>query len=227
MPLPALACLMVVAPTHATEPIPDRPMATAGGYLVATRSLELEVGGRWQQGLEVPTRIKYGAAKIFEPRVGFDLSGVDQGQPDLVVEGKFGLLQQEGIGLSLLAASAFPVAENERWYGTVRALMTLPMKSLSLRANVGVDLFGDGQGVAFGGVPLLTALEIPFGQAMAGYVEAGTVAGAGWDEALFDGGLYWRLTEIMVLDAAVGWDLAADSPFVHTGLTANLGRVGS
>lgn len=218
--------LVAVTAAHANEPAPDRPMETAGGYLMSARSLELEVGGRWQQGFEVPARIKYGGGKIFEPRVAFDLSGVDQGQPDLVVEGKFGLSQKEGVGLALLAASAFPVAEGERWHGTVRALMTLPLKSLSLRANIGLDLVGDGQGIAFGGVPLLAALEIPFGSSMGGYLEAGTVANTGWNQALFDGGLFWRLTDILVLDTAVGWDLGAGSPFVHLGMTANLGRVG-
>ena len=226
MPIAALACLLAAATSHAAAPVPDRPLQTAGGYIVASRSLELEVGGRWQQGFSVPARIKYGGGKIFEPRVAFDLSGVDGGHPDLQVEGKFGLLQQEGVGLALLAVSAFPIAEGERWHGTVRGLMTLPINSLSLRANLGIDMVGDGDGIAFGGVPILAALEIPMGRSFTSYLEAGTVIDAGWDQALFDGGLFWRLTDIMMLDTAVGWDLAADSPFVHLGLTANLGRIG-
>jgi hypothetical protein len=226
MALLALTSLAVCSLAQATEPIPDRPMASGSGYLVATRSLELELGGRWQDGLTVPARVKFGAAKIFEPRVGFDLSGVDGGHPDLTVEAKFGLIQEEGIGLALLAGSAFPVADTERWHGTLRVLMTLPFERFALRANVGGNLLYDGEGIAFGGVPVLAAVELPFTSSVGAFFEGGTIAGAGWDQALLDGGLQWRLTEIVALDTAVGWDIGADSPVVHLGLTANLGRVG-
>ena len=222
----ALAALLVSTQALATEPIPDRPMATSSGYLVATRSLELELGGRWQQGFTVPARIKFGAARIFEPRIGFDLSGVDGGHPNLELGGKFGIIQEEGIGLSVLAVSAFPVAETERWHGTVRGVMTLPFDRFALRANLGLDLVGDGEGVAFAGVPLLGALELPFTSSIGAFFEVGGVAGTGWDRMLLDGGLAWHITEIVILDTAAGWDLAADSPFVHLGMTANLGRVG-
>jgi hypothetical protein len=201
-------------------------MASSTGYLMATRSLELEVGGHWQQGFTVPTRIKLGAARIFEPRVAFDLSGVDGGHPDLWAEGKIGLIQEEGIGLALLAASAFPLAEGERWRGTLRALLTLPFERFSLRANLGGDLHYDGEAIAFGGVPILAALELPFSGSIGSFLEAGTIAGAGWNQALLDGGLTWRITEIVVLDCAVGWDIAEGSPFVQAGMSANLGRIG-
>ena len=226
MAILTLACLLASAQALATEPVPDRPMSTATGYLVAARSLELELGGRWQQGFTVPARIKFGAGKVFEPSVGFDLSGVDGGHPNLMVGGKVGLIQEEGIGLALLASSAFPIAEGERWHGTLRALMTLPFDRFAVRANVGGDLYYDGEGIAFGGVPLSAALELPFTSSVGAFLEAGTIAGAGWDQALLDGGLCWRLTEIMVLDTAVGWDIGAGSPFVHLGMTTNLGRVG-
>ena len=226
MAISTLACLLISTPALATEPIPDRPLTSSSGYLVATRSLELEVGGRWQQGFTVPARVKFGAAKVFEPRIGFDLSGVDNGHPALTVEGKVGLIQEEGIGLALLLGSAFPMAEGERWHGTLRGLMTLPFDRFAIRANVGGDLYYDGEGIAFGGVPLSAALELPFTASVGAFLEGGTIAGAGWDQALLDGGLAWRLTEIMVLDTAVGWDIGAGSPFVHLGMTANLGRVG-
>lgn len=222
----AFTALFISAQALATEPVPDRPMASGSGYLVAARSLELEVGGRWQQGFTVPARLKFGAGHIFEPRVGFDLSGVDGGHPNLMVEGKFGLIQEAGIGLALLAGSAFPVADGERWHGTLRGLMTLPFDHFSLRANLGVNLHYDGEAIAFGGVPLLAAVELPFTSNVGAFFEGGTIAGAGWDQALLDGGLVWRLTEIMAIDSAVGWDIAAGSPFVHLGMTANLGRVG-
>lgn len=226
MALTVLCALWLAAPALATEPEPDRPMASATGYLVAPRSLELEVGGLWQQGFTVPARVKLGAARIFEPRVAFDLSGVDGGHPDLWVEGKVGLIQEEGIGLALLVASAFPLADGERWQGTLRGLMTLPFDRFAIRANVGGDLHYDGERIAFGGVPILAAVQLPFGGSFGSFLEAGTIAGAGWDQALLDGGLTWRLTEIMVLDCAVGWDIAAGSPFVQAGMTANLGRLG-
>ncbi len=222
----ALTALLASAAAVATQPVPDRPMATNSGYLVAARSLEIEAGGHWQQGFTVPARVKLGAAKIFEPRLAFDLSGVDGGHPDLWVEGKFGLIQEEGIGLAILAASAFPIAEGERWKGTLRALMTLPFERFAVRANLGGDLHYDGEGIAFGGVPASAAFELPFTSSVGAFLEAGTILGAGWDQALLDGGLTWRLTEIMVLDVAVGWDIAAGSPFVGAGMTANLGRIG-
>jgi hypothetical protein len=222
----SFAHLLLCGSALATEPVPDRPMATHSGYLIAARSLELEAGGRWQDGFTVPARIKLGAARILEPRLAFDLSGVDGGHPDLWVEGKVGLIQEEGIGLALLAGSAFPIADGERWEGTLRALMTLPFDRFSLRANLGGDLYYDGEGVRFGGVPMLASAHLPFTASVGAFLEAGTIAGAGWDQALLDGGLTWRLTEIMVLDTAVGWDIAAGSPFVQAGMTANLGRIG-
>jgi hypothetical protein len=220
------ALLLLCAPAQATRPIPDAPMATASGYLVAPRSLELEVGGHWQQGYTVPTRVKLGVARAFEPRLAFDLSGVDAGSPDLVAEGKIGFLQEENIGLGLLAASAFPIAEHERWHGTLRGLLTLPFDALVLRTNIGVDLRYDGEHLAFGGVPALAAVEVPFTSSIGAYGEAGTILGAGWDQALLDGGLLWRITEIVVADVAVGWNIAEGSPFAHLGLCANLGRLG-
>jgi hypothetical protein len=227
MILGTLTCLLAAGVVQAAEPAPDRPLATAGGYLVASRTLELEVGGLWKQGFTVPARVKFGAGKYFEPRVAVDLSGIDQRRPGLALEGKIGIAQQEGIGLSAFVASAFPVADDERWYGTVRALMSLPIKSATLRANAGVDLGAkEGGGIAFGGVPVLVAMEVPFGRTIGSWLEAGTVVEAAWQHAIFDGGLTWRVTDILVGDAGVGWDLAADSPFVTVGLTANLGRVG-
>jgi hypothetical protein len=222
----AFTCMLLATQARAAEPVPDRPMASGSGYLVASRSLELEVGGRWQQGFTVPARLKFGAGRVFEPRVGFDLSGVDGGHPDLFVEGKLGLIQEEGVGLALLAGSAFPLAEGERWHGTLRGLMTLPFERFSVRANLGVDLHYDGERIAFGGVPILAAVELPFTSSVGAFFEGGTIAGAGWDQALLDGGLVWHLTDIMALDSAVGWDIGAGSPFVHLGMTANLGRIG-
>lgn len=223
----ALAFLLFAASSEAAEPRPDRPLATAGGWLVEARSLELEVGGRWQEGFTIPARAKFGAGRFFEPRVGFELSGVDQGRPGLMLEGKVGIAQQEGIGLAVLVGSAFPVADEERWSGTLRGLVSLPIKGATFRANAGVDLAGkDGGGIAFAGVPVLAAVEVPFGQSIGSWFEAGTVIEAGWSRALFDGGLNWRVTDILVADLGVGWDLAARGPFVAAGLTANLGRVG-
>ena len=230
MPVAVLALLLALPTAQATKPLPDRPLESASGYLVAVRSLELELGGRWQQAFTVPARLKLGAASVFEPRVGFDLAGLDQGRPDLVVEAKFGLLQKEGAGLALLAMSGFPIAEGEAWHGSLRGLLSLPLDHVELRFNAGVDLRGSADGgqaaVAFAGVPVSAALALPFASSFAAWFEAGTVAGAGWDQALLGSGLQWRLTEIMILDSGVGWDLGAGSPFVHLGLTANLGRIG-
>lgn len=225
MPIAILTCLLAAA--QAADPAPDRPLATAGGYLVASRSLELEVGGLWKRGFTVPARIKFGAGQYFEPRVAVDLSGLDQKRPGLMLEGKIGIAQQEGIGLAAFVASAFPVADDERWSGTLRGLMSLPIKEATLRANAGVDLGArEGGGIAFAGVPVLLAVEIPFGRAVGSWLEAGTVVEAAWQRVIFDGGLTLRVTDILVGDVGAGWDLAADSPFVTVGLTANLGRVG-
>ncbi len=222
----ALACLIGSTPILAAQPVPDRPMSTSSGYLVDARSLELELGGRWQQGFTVPARIKLGAARIFEPRVGFDLSGVDGGHPDLFVEGKVGLIQEEGIGLAVMAGSAFPVAEGEHWHGTLQGLMTVPFERFAIRANLGVNLHADGQSIAFGGVPVTAAFELPFTSSVGAFFEGGTIVNTGWDQALLDGGLLWQITDILALDTAVGWDLGLGSPFVHLGMTANLGRIG-
>ena len=154
--------------------------------------------------------------------------GIPTGRPGLLLEGKFGLIQKDKVGLAAMVGSAFPVADEERWSGALDGLVSVPIKDAELRARIGLALAGkeEGHGVAFAGVPLSAALALPFGGGVGAFLEAGTVLESGWDRALFDGGLTWRLTEILVLDGAFGWDLAADGPFAAAGFTASLGRIG-
>ncbi len=208
-------------------PVSDRPAFSPSAFLVRPRSLEVEIGSLWQDGASVPARFKYGVGRVFEPRIGLDLSGLDDGRPDLTLQGKFKLLLEGEHALAFLAESAFPVADDERWSGLLAFLYTAALPSLDLRATAGLDLSAPtANGVAYTGVPLTLLVGMPFTSSLSGFAEGGTVIDEGFRDWRAQGGLLWQLTGILVVDAAGGWDFGARVPFATVGLTANLGTLG-
>jgi hypothetical protein len=210
-------------------PVTDRPAFSPSAFLVQPRSLEVEIGSRWSYDLTVPTRLKYGVGRVFEPRIGFDLSGVDDGDPDLSVQGKFRLLLEGEHALAFLADSSFPVADDDRWSGFLALLYTAALPALDLRATAGLELgpppSGD-PGVAWTGVPLTLLVGTPFTASLSGFTEGGTVIDEGFRTWRVQGGLLWQITGILVVDVAAGWDFDARDPFATLGMTANLGTLG-
>ncbi|MBN1337523.1 MAG: hypothetical protein JXB39_16340 [Deltaproteobacteria bacterium] len=208
-------------------PSGDRPAFSPSAFLVRPRSLEVEIGGWWQEGFTVPARVKYGVGRSFEPSIGLDLSGVDEGDPNLSVQGKFRLLVEGEHALSALVRSGFPVADDDRWSGLLAILYTAGLPTLDLRATAGLDLGSSGNvGVAYTGVPLTLLVGTPFTSSLSGFVEGATVIDAGFRDWQAQGGLLWKVTGILVLDAAGGWDFGTRDPFATLGLTANLGTLG-
>jgi len=220
---------LAISSAALAAPVPDRPAFSPSAVLVPSRSIEVEIGGRWQEGITVPTRLKYGVGRVFEPRIGFDLSGVDDGDPDLSLQGKVRILLEGEHALAFLAGSTFPVADDDRWSGLLGLLYTATLPSLDLRATVGLD-FGtpaSGEpGAAFTGVPLTLLVGTPFAGSLSGFAEGATVVDDGFWGWRTQGGLLWQVTGILVLDAAAGWDFGARDPFATLGLTANLGTLG-
>ncbi len=220
---------------QAATPTPDRPSVSRSGFLVAPDTLELELGARWAEGRSVPATLKYAIGAVVEPRISANLAGVESGSPGLEAGLKVRLLDQGRTGVALYAGSAVPVTAEEPWSGEVHGLCTTDFgHGIGLQADAGIDLVGEpGGGVAFGGVPIAGALLIgPAARASLFAELAGEVGGPGCEgrtcafgQLVLDGGARFRLTEILVVDGAAGWDLAAQQPFATVGLAANFGSV--
>jgi hypothetical protein len=229
-PLPLLlACpaLLASLPVQAAgSPVPDRPFEAKSGYLVSSGSLELELGGLWADGgYHSPARLKYGLGKSFEPRLSADLSGAGNGSPDLAVEGKFRLHRASTWGLAGYVVSALPVAD-ESWDGTARILFSAKLDHLLLGLNSGLDFAGQSGGLVIAGVPMVVLLGTPLGHSWSGFGEGSLVVDGSFRDIVVDAGLRWTTTDILTLDAAAGWRLEMDVPYVTVGLSANLGKLG-
>ena len=211
----ALFPLLALGAALAASPTPDRPTLSDSAFLVPARHLELEVGGHWQQAFSMPAKMKLGIGDVFEPRICFDMAGIDQRQPHLFLAGKIGLLRQSEHGLAILLGSSLPVTEEERWLGSLRALFTSDLERIFFQLNAGLDMQAAGnQGLSFIGVPLMFAVGGPLGSNLRAYGEVGTTVWAGFSGWMLDTGLHWRVTDILVLDAAVGWDIDQRGPFL-------------
>lgn len=227
MLLSIVASLLVAGPAHATPPVPDRPNVTSAGFLIAPGTLEMEAGALWMEGFRAPTRLKYAVGEVFEPRFYLDMAGIDGGDPDMHVEGKFRIVRESDIGLAVMAVTALPSYEGDRWDGRVMALATGTMKALEISFNAGIALEGrSGDAVGLAGVPLALTLGGPITPGLALFGETATVVDGGFHDWIFDAGLRLRLTSILLADIGGGWSQEYASPFGQLGMTMNLGRLG-
>jgi len=210
----------------AATPNPDRPSVSRSGFLVAQNTLEMETGLAFQdRATTVPTTLKYNVAGVVEPRLSADFSGFDNGTPALEAGAKIRILDSTDIGLAAFAASAVPLG-SEPWVGTAQALVTLPFDGgLSLQFNGGVLLTPEGLGI-----PLVGAFGFPITGNFSGFVEVAAVLADGRcpgacasSSEVIDGGLAWGLTEILTVDAGLGYSLSDAQLFGAAGLTANFG----
>lgn len=228
--------LGTMAVALAASPTPDRPTVSRGGYLNAADTLELEAGPSWQGGSSaVPASLEYTVGGAIQPQLGADLAGFDQGVPSLEAGLKIRVLESEEIGLAAFVASALPTSDQDPWYGTLAGLITAPLPAeAALTINVGADFSGEPSGgIAFVGVPVSSAVSTRLWGPVDGFAEIAALLG---DDAcdgdcsighwIFDGGVAIGLTEILVVDGALGWDLYAGEPFLSVGLSANFGTLG-
>ncbi len=220
--------MLLAAAAWAATPNPDRSTVSRSGYLVAPDTLEMELGVRWADARSVPTTLKYSIAGVVEPRLSASLSGVEAGAPGLEGGAKVRLIDDGDYGLALWAGSAVPVSAGEPWYGQLHGLLTI-----GLDHGIGLQFNGGGDGVQFGGVPLVGVVSVAPTRKLSLFVElAGRGVGPGCDGAtcaygnvIVDGGMGFLLTEILMIDGGAGWDLLADQPYATVGLTANFGSV--
>jgi hypothetical protein len=229
-----LCVLMWGGVALAETPNPDRPSVSRTAHLVAPDTLELELGYLWANGNAVPALLKYSIAGVVEPRIGANLGGVGAGTPGLEGGLKVRLIEEGKWGLAAYGASAIPVSADEAWTGNLHGLFTTGLGgSLSLQLNAGLDLAGTGDGIGLAGFPIVAAVGLAPTRKLSLFVEsAGKVAIPGCDDlqcaygnVIFDGGVGFLLTEILVVDGGFGWDLLNDQPFAQVGITANVGSV--
>lgn len=224
-----MTILTAVALTaFAATPNPDRPSVSRSGYLIAPGTLELESGLAWTRNLRAaPHTLKVAFGDPVEARLSADLAAFDV-SPGLEAGLKVRVADTDDFGFCAFLGSAIPTMAGEPWAGTAQGLLTVPIDAWFVQGNLGVDLVaGDEPGsVRFGGVPAVVAVGRAFGP-FSTFVEAAGTLGGGCDACggVIDGGVGWLLTEILILDVGVGWDLDGAAPVVQAGLTANFGRV--
>lgn len=210
----------------ASAPVPDRPTQSASARLVASGSLEAELGANFTEyGTEVPLRIKGSTGKV-EPRATLDLGSMGYGAPGLDVGTKLSLVEDRSVALAGQVRSDVPL-DGEEWTGEVGGLFTVYNKQgLELRADVALALVGGG-GIQSAGVPVSGLLGWGVSSRWAGFVDVGvTFQGGGTATApVMMGGGRWRPTDILAGDLAVGWDAESGSPMAAVGMAANFGRI--
>lgn len=212
------------------SPTPDRPTVSRAGSLVAPNTLELEAGGLWAGDAGAPALLKYAAGDRLELRVGGDLAGVNTRSPGIEAGVKLGLVASDATGLAVWLGSKVPVDRVETWDSSAQLLWTQALDDRwTVQANTGIEVIGREQGgVRFGGVPVVALVSPQLTRHLSVFLEGAALVGGpsgALSRGIVDGGIGWTLTEIVVLDAAFGWDLDARQPFAQLGLTANLGRV--
>ena len=218
--------LLWMAAAQAAEPTPDRPSVSRSGFLAAPGSIEMEVGGYWSEyGDAVPALVKLNLDPV-EPRLGFNLAGVDQGSPGLSAEAKIRIGDSPHNGFAAFVGTAVPLSSEELWWGTTQMLFTGRLRSGgAVQANAGLLFHSPDTGIALDGVPLAFLYAHPVARHLDVYGELATVLDDGFDRWILDGGLRWGVTSALVGDAAIGWDLAVGAPFFQLGLTGNLGKL--
>lgn len=219
---------LLAAAALAATPTPDRPHVSRSGYLVAPSTLEMEAGASWSEaGHAAPALVKYAFEDYVEGRIGVDLASLD-GAPSLEAGTKIRIVNNEDVGLAAYLASAVPTSSRERWHGTAQGLLTIPFEPAYVQLNAGALLVGAPGGVRFGGMPLAALAGVGFGRTFTGFAEVAALAGGECQGAMCQGlvdvGVGWLLTDILRVDAGVGWDLDWGGPRVQAGLAANLGR---
>ena len=222
--LAAAAGLASPAVARAAEPRPDRPMLTATGDLVASRSFEVEAGGAWRaDAVRAPLRLKFGGG-IVEPRIGVDLSGMNYGQPGLDAGVKLGIVRDEAIALAGYVESLLPVGYEERWTSEAGFALTARLSSgTSARFNAGMALTGDEGFLTVSGIPLRGLIAFPMGRRVEPFAEAEAIIGPLNPAWSVNGGLLLWLTDSLAGDAAFGWNIETSAPLIQLGLTANAG----
>ena len=194
-----------VSPARAALPVPERPAVAASGFLVSSNSMELETGARWMEGFSAPTRISYGAGRSFEPRFHIDMAGIDGGDPDMLLEGKIGLLQQSDIGLALMPYTSLPAYDGDIWEGGALVLVSAHLKQADLTFNTGLELEGrGGDAIGLAGVPLVLSAGTPITSGLSIFGETATRIQGGLRDWIFDAGARLRVTSILLVDAGVG-----------------------
>lgn len=229
---------LILCAASFAAPLPDRPMVTRTGELASPYTFELELGASFADGptRAVPVALKYSIAGAVEPRVMANLAGVGAGAPGLEFGAKIRLFAPAdgSNALAMWLSSSVPVDSlNEQWRGQWHALFTTRLaKPLRLRINGGID-FVDDNGVTFGGTPLSFALECAPTQRFSVFGEVAGRAGApdcfgsacAYGDLRFALGGHLRVTEVLVLDGAVGYSALAENAVGSVGLTSSFGRV--
>ncbi len=210
----------------AADPVPDRPTRTSSAYLVAPRSVELELGTRWADVPSVPARFKYAIGQVLEPRLYMDLAGIDSGHPRLRLEGKVGLFRRQDSAFSLLFTSTTPADLDTPWSGQALALTTVSLRPVHLSFNAGLVFEGRGDdAIGLAGVPLSLALGSRMPGPFSWFGESAVVVDGGARDWLAELGLRMAATGIIDLDFGLGWSQSMDSIFVDLGFTANVGTL--
>jgi hypothetical protein len=221
-----LLVLLTAHPALGARPVPDRPFEALSGFLVSKGTLETELGFLLDEGTRFPMRLKYGIGSSFEPRISADVAGIDEGRPGLNLEGKFRIHRSGTTGIAGYLASSLPFG-GEAWTGTARVLVTGRLDRVLLGANTGLNL-SDGDGsMGIDGVPMTLLLGTRLASTVSAHAEVSVVVRGAIEDLLVDGGLRWMPTEIVAVDAVVGWRLPDHQPFVGCGMTVNLGAPGS
>jgi hypothetical protein len=224
--LSPLLSLWLLAPSAAAaEPTPDRPSISRSGFLAAANTLEMEVGGRWQDGARsVPSTFKVSFGSV-EPRLGFNLAGLDTEQLGLNAGAKFRFGDNPKAGIAGYVATAVPTHSGEAWWATAQVLATGRFDSgRSLQGNGGLLVGAANDELALIGVPLSVLLDQPVTRHTGVFGELGCVLDQGLQNWVIDLGAHWAPTNAMVADIGAGWDLGVEAPFVQLGLTGNLGK---
>lgn len=206
---------------------PDRPLAAASGALVSSHSLELEVGGRWSDGVTVPARLKFNLGGV-EPRLSANLAGIGADAPALVAGAKVAALDGDQSALAVLVESALPVGAGESWFGTaILALSVGRSAALGARFNAGVRMRPDGDGgVVLAGFPMAVLVSGPVAGTLGWLVGADARIDSGFYERAVQAGVVWTPAELVAFDGAAGWAIDGSGPVLHLGVTLNTGRLG-
>ncbi len=221
------ALLILVASTaQASTPVPDRPTHSRSGKLIATNTLEGELGATFdEEGVVVPLRVKWSNGRL-EPRVTVDLASMGSGAPVMDVGGKIGIVQDRKVQFAAQALSAIPMG-GEIWTGEVGALFTFYNKNgLEVRTDLALALVGGGS-LNTAGMPFSGLAGWALNKRWSAFVDGSTTlyAGGVGDAPLVVGGARWRPTTNLTADMALGWDFETGGPSASLGVSGNFGQL--
>lgn len=205
----------------AAAPPSDRIGVARSGQLAGHGELGMEWGVGWQEGPRSPVRFKTGWGR-FEHRLAMDMAGYGAGAPGLALESKFALLEGRAGGLAPVFLSTIPLGD-DLWVAQAGMLGTLAGKSgVALRGDLALQLT-DARDFS---LPAAVLVDVPVSRRWALVMDTSARSLAPQPEGFLVAlGTAWRPTDLLTVDARIGWDIDAGSAYGTIGLATGLGKL--